>query len=94
MVVVDTGQLSSCWLTVGKRGGFFTQKGACDTTPWHSKGLRERGGDCTENKPLSVRLVRSRLRTTHPCFGLPTPVSFSVQKGNSVTNIRPKIRSF
>ena len=40
------------------------RRGGCETTPWHSQGLRERGGDCTENKPLSVQLVPSRLGTT------------------------------
>ena len=40
------------------------RRGGCETTPWHSQGLSERGGHYTENKPLSVRLVPSRSRTT------------------------------
>ena len=59
-----------CWLSAAVRGeGFFAHKGRGETTPWHSKGLRECGGDFTESKPLSVRLVPSRLGTTLHCAG-------------------------
>ena len=51
-----------CWLGAAGRGqGFFAQKGGRETMPWHSQGLRERGGDCTENTPLSVRPAWAQL---------------------------------
>ena len=55
----------------GKRGEVLRPEGGggVETTPWHSQGLRERGGDCTENKPLSMRPDPSRLGTTLHCVG-------------------------
>ena len=50
--------LAECY---SKRGGVLRPEGGM---PWHSQGLRECGGDCTENKPISVRLVPSRLGAT------------------------------
>ena len=69
----------------GKRGGVLRPQGGGggETTPQHSQGLREHGGDCTENEPLSVHLVPSRLGTTHSCFGLHTPVHFLCNQGTT-----------